>query len=106
MIGARTGWTTRLTSIRDHAEPGSLRDTVAGCRGKVKLWFPETFRIEIDEDELIALDTDLVSCHGYTSDVSRMSHSGPGIPTAAQPDLHKGARTGAGPYRDIDRRAT
>jgi Xaa-Pro aminopeptidase len=55
-------------------------------------WFQETGARVIGEGELIALDTDVVGCHGYYSDFSRTFHSGPGAPSAAQRDLYRTAR--------------
>jgi Xaa-Pro aminopeptidase len=52
-------------------------------------WFQETATYVIGRNELIALDTDVVGCHGYYSDFSRTFHSGPGRPTDAQKDLYK-----------------
>lgn len=52
-------------------------------------WFQETSDSVIGENELIALDTDVVGCHGYYSDFSRTFHAGPGAPTAAQRELYK-----------------
>ncbi len=52
-------------------------------------WFQETSSNVIGENELIALDTDVVGCHGYYSDFSRTFHSGPGKPTAMQRELYK-----------------
>jgi Xaa-Pro aminopeptidase len=52
-------------------------------------WFQETSSNVIGENELIALDTDVVGCHGYYSDFSRTFHSGPGKPTDAQRELYK-----------------
>ncbi len=52
-------------------------------------WFQETASYVIGENELIALDTDVVGCHGYYSDFSRTFHSGPGRPTDAQKELYK-----------------
>ncbi|MRU16802.1 aminopeptidase P family protein [Roseovarius sp. A21] len=52
-------------------------------------WFQETTDNVIGENELIALDTDVVGCHGYYSDFSRTFHSGPGKPTATQRELYK-----------------
>ncbi|WP_397541343.1 M24 family metallopeptidase [Roseovarius salis] len=52
-------------------------------------WFQETSDNVIGENELIALDTDVVGCHGYYSDFSRTFHSGPETPTPAQRDLYK-----------------
>ncbi|MBO9402838.1 Xaa-Pro peptidase family protein [Shimia sp. R9_3] len=52
-------------------------------------WFQETSSNVIGENELIALDTDVVGCHGYYSDFSRTFHSGPGTPTLAQKELYK-----------------
>jgi len=52
-------------------------------------WFQETANHVIGEDELIALDTDVVGCHGYYSDFSRTFHAGPGRPTAEQRNLYQ-----------------
>ena len=52
-------------------------------------WFQETSDNVIGVNELIALDTDVVGCHGYYSDFSRTFHSGPGKPSAAQRELYK-----------------
>ncbi len=54
-------------------------------------WFQETAHNMIGENELIALDTDVVGCHGYYSDFSRTFHSGPGEPSDPQRDLYKTA---------------
>lgn len=54
-------------------------------------WFQESANYVIQADELIALDTDVVGCHGYYSDFSRTFHAGPGKPSAAQRDLYKTA---------------
>jgi Xaa-Pro aminopeptidase len=51
--------------------------------------FQETSSNVIGENELIALDTDVVGCHGYYSDFSRTFHSGPGKPADAQRELYK-----------------
>jgi len=52
-------------------------------------WFQETGAKRIGENELIALDTDVVGCHGYYADFSRTFHAGPDRPTATQRDLYK-----------------
>ena len=52
-------------------------------------WFQESASKVIGENELIALDTDVVGCHGYYADFSRTFHSGPRRPDAAQRDLYK-----------------
>jgi Xaa-Pro aminopeptidase len=52
-------------------------------------WFQETSDNVIGTNELIALDTDVVGCHGYYADFSRTFHSGPDRPTDAQRDLYK-----------------
>lgn len=52
-------------------------------------WFQETSTNVIGENELIALDTDVVGCHGYYSDFSRTFHSGPDRPSRQQQDLYK-----------------
>jgi len=52
-------------------------------------WFQETASKVIGDNELIALDTDVVGCHGYYSDFSRTFHSGPDQPTDSQRTLYQ-----------------
>lgn len=52
-------------------------------------WFQETSSYVIGKNELVALDTDVVGCHGYYSDFSRTFHSGPDKPTETQRTLYK-----------------
>jgi Xaa-Pro dipeptidase len=52
-------------------------------------WFQETASHVIGANELVALDTDVVGCHGYYSDFSRTFHAGPGQPSHAQKELYK-----------------
>lgn len=40
-------------------------------------WFQEAAHHVIEPDSLIALDTDVVGCHGYYADFSRTFHAGP-----------------------------
>lgn len=54
-------------------------------------WFQESGPKVIGENELIALDTDVVGCYGYYADFSRTFHSGPKAPTRTQRDLYKAA---------------
>lgn len=54
-------------------------------------WFQETGENVIGPNELIALDTDVVGCHGYYSDFSRTFHAGPDRPTAQQRTLYQTA---------------
>lgn len=54
-------------------------------------WFQETSDSLIGANELIALDTDVVGCHGYYADFSRTFHSGPDKPTETQRTLYKTA---------------
>ena len=54
-------------------------------------WFQETASKVIEKNELIALDTDVVGCHGYYSDFSRTFHVGPDKPTETQRELYKTA---------------
>jgi len=54
-------------------------------------WFQETANHVIGENELVALDTDVVGCHGYYSDFSRTFHAGPGKPTDTQRALYQTA---------------
>jgi len=52
-------------------------------------WFQETSSRVIQANELIALDTDVVGCHGYYSDFSRTFHAGPDRPSEHQRTLYK-----------------
>ena len=52
-------------------------------------WFQETSNNTIGKNELIALDTDVVGCHGYYSDFSRTFHSCPDAPSQQQRTLYK-----------------
>ncbi len=52
-------------------------------------WFQEAGTRHIGENELIALDTDVVGCYGYYSDFSRTFHSGPERPTETQRELYR-----------------
>ena len=44
-------------------------------------WFQETGERRLEPGELVALDTDVVGCHGYYCDFSRTFHTGPTEPT-------------------------
>ncbi|MTI09673.1 M24 family metallopeptidase [Curvivirga aplysinae] len=52
-------------------------------------WFQETSSRVIGANELVALDTDVVGCHGYYSDFSRTFHVGPEKPTEIQKTLYQ-----------------
>lgn len=52
-------------------------------------WFQEAGNTVIGPNELVALDTDVVGCHGYYADFSRTFHSGPGRPSEEQRTLYK-----------------
>jgi Xaa-Pro aminopeptidase len=73
--------------IADNADYCETRLLNAGPR--TNPWFQETSSNVIGENELIALDTDVVGCHGYYSDFSRTFHSGPGRPSPAQRELYR-----------------
>lgn len=75
--------------IEQNADYCETRLLNAGQRSNP--WFQETSSNVIGENELIALDTDVVGCHGYYSDFSRTFHAGPGKPSVAQRDLYKTA---------------
>jgi len=51
-------------------------------------WFNETGRREIENGDLVALDTDVVGPHGYYADFSRTFFCGPGKPTDEQRRLY------------------
>lgn len=73
--------------IAQNADYCETRLLNAGVRSNP--WFQETSSNVIGENELIALDTDVVGCHGYYSDFSRTFHAGPGKPSATQRELYK-----------------
>jgi len=52
-------------------------------------WFQETGERRLGENELVALDTDVVGCHGYYCDFSRTFHTGPAEPTPRQRELYQ-----------------
>jgi Xaa-Pro aminopeptidase len=52
-------------------------------------WFQETGERRMGENELVALDTDVVGCHGYYCDFSRTFHTGPDEPTRQQRELYR-----------------
>ena len=52
-------------------------------------WFQETGDRRLGENELVALDTDVVGCHGYYCDFSRTFHTGPAEPTRRQRELYR-----------------
>ncbi|MBD3894548.1 aminopeptidase P family protein [Halomonas sp. ML-15] len=52
-------------------------------------WFQETGRKSLQPNELVALDTDVVGCHGYYSDFSRTFHVGPDQPSEEQRALYR-----------------
>ena len=52
-------------------------------------WFQETGDRRMGENELVALDTDVVGCHGYYCDFSRTFHTGPEDPTPQQRELYR-----------------
>lgn len=52
-------------------------------------WFQETSHNVIGANELVALDTDVVGCHGYYADFSRTFHAGPDKPTEVQKTHYK-----------------
>lgn len=54
-------------------------------------WFQESASKLIAENELVALDTDVVGCHGYYADFSRTFHVGPASPSATQKQLYQTA---------------
>ena len=51
-------------------------------------WFHETGRREIENGDLVALDTDVVGPHGYYADFSRTFFCGPGRPSDGQRRLY------------------
>ena len=73
--------------IAQNADYCETRLLNAGAR--TNPWFQESSTHVIGENELIALDTDVVGCHGYYSDFSRTFHSGPNKPSDTQRELYK-----------------
>ncbi len=71
------------------AEGGDYVETRLMTAGnRTNPWFQETGDVLIAPNALVALDTDVVGCHGYYSDFSRTFHAGPDTPTAAQRRLY------------------
>ncbi|MDX1691409.1 MAG: Xaa-Pro peptidase family protein [Acidimicrobiia bacterium] len=54
-------------------------------------WFQESSPRVIQPNELVALDTDVVGCHGYYADFSRTFHAGPAAPTPLQREVYRAA---------------
>ncbi|QFU00569.1 putative peptidase [Halomonas sp. THAF5a] len=52
-------------------------------------WFQESGNKPLAANELVALDTDVIGCHGYFSDFSRTFHVGPDRPSASQRELYR-----------------
>ncbi|MDG2027620.1 MAG: M24 family metallopeptidase [Acidimicrobiales bacterium] len=51
-------------------------------------WFQESSHRVIEPNEVIALDTDVVGCHGYYADFSCTFHAGPDAPSVEQRRLY------------------
>lgn len=71
--------------IEQNGDYCETRLLIAGAR--TNPWFQEAAHSVIGDNDLVALDTDVVGCHGYYSDFSRTFHAGPGQPTQAQKTL-------------------
>ena len=75
------------------AENGDYIETrLLNAGARTNPWFQETGDNVIGQNELIALDTDVVGCHGYYADFSRTFHAGPDAPSEAQKTLYRTAR--------------
>jgi Xaa-Pro dipeptidase len=59
--------------------------------GRTNPWFQEASDRMIRAGDLVAFDTDLIGVFGYSADVSRTFHCGPGRPSAAQRTLYRSA---------------
>jgi Xaa-Pro dipeptidase len=74
------------------AEGGDYCETrLLSSGARTNPWFQECGTKVIGENELVALDTDVVGCYGYYADFSRTFHAGPKRPSAAQRELYKRA---------------
>ncbi|KAF4994566.1 hypothetical protein FDECE_13072 [Fusarium decemcellulare] len=73
--------------IKQNGEYVETRLLSAGPR--TNPWFQESASSMIKENELAALDTDVVGCHGYYSDFSRTFHAGLDPPSDEQRELYK-----------------
>ena len=59
-----------------HSENGDYIETrLLNAGERTNPWFQESGDKVIGENELIALDTDVVGCHGYYADFSRTFHA-------------------------------
>jgi Xaa-Pro aminopeptidase len=54
-------------------------------------WLQEASSRKIRPGELVCFDTDMIGPLGYSADISRTLHCGPGAPTAYQKDLYRRA---------------
>ncbi|KAG7414844.1 hypothetical protein LZL87_007559 [Fusarium oxysporum] len=75
--------------IEQHGDYIETRLLSAGPR--TNPWFQESASYVIQKNDLVALDTDVVGCHGYYSDFSRTFHAGPDPPTEEQKELYRTA---------------
>lgn len=75
--------------IEDNGEYPETRLLNAGPR--TCPWFQGTSPHVVKDNELIALDTDVVGCHGYYLDFSRTFHAGPDPPSEEQKVLYRTA---------------
>ena len=81
-------WATlHATVIASNGDYVETRLLTSGPR--TNPWFQESSSRMIRPNELVALDTDVVGCHGYYSDFSRTFHAGPDAPTAEQRSLYR-----------------
>jgi Xaa-Pro aminopeptidase len=81
-------WSTLHSSvIANNGDYCETRLLTSGPR--TNPWFQEASSRVIGADELVALDTDVVGCHGYYCDFSRTFHVGPHRPTVEQRDLYR-----------------
>ncbi len=72
------------------AENGDYCETRLLSSGyRTNPWFQESAAKPLVANELVALDTDVVGCHGYFSDFSRTFHVGPDQPSAEQKALYR-----------------
>ena len=81
-------WSVMLESVI--AQNGDYCETrLLNSGARTNPWFQESSSKVIEPNELIALDTDIVGCHGYYSDFSRTFHVGPDRPTPYQQTLYR-----------------
>ena len=66
-----------------------LEGRALGSGHRTNPWSPDASHKMIRAGELVAFDTDMIGPFGYSADISRTFHCGPGKPSAEQRELYR-----------------